>query len=352
MNRLRDIVAVPIFQAPMAGGPSGAPLAAAVSEAGGLGSLAAGYKSCTEMTAEIAEVRALTTKPFAVNVFVPHPDHADADEIDAYLVGLRPQAEELGVSIGDATWDDDDWSAKIEALVADPVAVTSFTFGCPPNEMIVALQGAGSKVIVTATNPEDAATSARSGADAICLQGIDAGGHQSVFGDSEEDVRGFGILALLAAVRGRVDVPLVAAGGLMEGRDVAAVLVAGADAAQLGTAFLRCPESGTNAAHRAALEAPDLDRTALTRAFSGRTARGVVNRFMTTHRSAPSGYPQINNATKSLRRAAAARGDYHATSLFAGQNFALGTQRRAADVVRTLMADCADILGPTVWTSG
>jgi nitronate monooxygenase len=340
VSLLAGLIAHPIIQAPMAGGPGSVELAAAVSRAGGLGFLAAGYRSVEEMRAEITEVRRRTEAAFGVNVFVPQPDRADPAELARYLAALAPEAEALGVALGEASWDDDHWAAKIESLVADPVAVVSFSFGCPDPDVVAALRQAGSMVMVTVTTPEAAVASAAAGAQVLCLQGVDAGGHQGVFADTDPSARGFGTLALLGAVRGRVAMPLVAAGGLMDGTDVAAVLVAGADAAQLGTAFLRCPEAGTNAVHRAALDDPGFTDTVITSAFSGRPAGALANRFTERHRGAPEAYPQINKATAPIRRAAIERGEAGATNLWAGVNFSRGQSLGAAELVSLLVSDC------------
>ncbi len=161
--------------------------------------------------------------------------------------------------------------------------------------------------MVTITNPYDVDLAVERGVDALCLQGIEAGAHRGGFTDDERD-DGYGVLALVGAVRDRTSLPLVAAGGIMDGRDLAAVLVAGTDAAQLGTAFLRSPESGAHEVHKAALADPAFATTGITRAFSGRRARGLVNRFMLEHPSAPSVYPEINGATRPLRAEASAAG--------------------------------------------
>jgi nitronate monooxygenase len=320
VNALADVLRVPVVQAPMGGGPSTPALAAAVSDAGGLGFLAAGYKPASAMSDEIAATRRLTAEPFGVNVFVPNRVPVDDGALTRYLDEVRVEADMLGVALGDASWNDDDWDAKLDALVRDAVAVVSFTFGCPSRDVVAELQRAGSRVVVTITAPEEVPVAVDTGADALCLQGIEAGAHRGGFTD-DDGHDGYGVLALLGAIRDATDVPLVAAGGVMDGRDLAAVLAAGAAAAQLGTAFLLSPESGTNATYRGALTDPTFTRTALTRAFSGRRARGLVNRFMIDHPSAPSAYPQVNGATRPLRAEAARRGDAQRMSLWAGQGW-------------------------------
>jgi len=335
---LRDLsVPLPVVGAPMAGGPSTVALAAAVSEAGGLGFLAGGYLTAAELAAQVAEVRRRTTAPFGVNLFLPQPPAVDRAALDAYVASLQPLAGAAGVEV-DAWWDDDDVDDKLALLVEDPVPVVSFTFGCPPPEAVGRLHRAGTVVVVSVTTPDEAATAAAGGADALCVQGIEAGGHQATFTDDLGPDTGWGLLALVTAVGHRVELPLVAAGGLMTASDVAAVLRAGAVAAQVGTALLRCPESGAPEMHKAALVDPTFPGTAITRAFSGRRARGLVNGFMRAHPDAPSAYPYVNNATRALRRWARARGNPHGTNLWAGQGFRLARACPAAQVVTTLAA--------------
>ncbi len=341
---IRELVRHPVVQAPMGGGPSTPALAAAVSDAGGLGFLAAGYKTAAAMSDDIATTRRLTSEPFGVNVFVPNRAPVDDAAVARYLDELRPEAAALDVELGAPAWTDDDWDAKLDALVRDPVAVVSFAFGCPSRDVVAELRRAGSRVVVTITEPDEAPTAAAAGADAVCVQGIEAGAHRGGFtDDSAHD--GYGVLALLGATRAVTDLPVVAAGGIMDGRDLAAVLAAGADAAQLGTAFLRSDESGAHPTYKAALADPSFTRTGITRAFSGRRARGLVNRFMVDHPDAPSAYPQVNAATRPLRTAAAARGDAHRMSLWAGQGWRRSRPHAAGATVERIVSEWRAVSG-------
>jgi nitronate monooxygenase len=319
----------------MGAGPSTPALAAAVSAAGGLGFLAGAYLSAEALDQEIAEIERLGTSSFGVNVFLPSPRDVDEGALGAYLATLRPEADRYGVDVV-ASWDDDDWKDKVELLTNHPVPVVSFTFGCPAPEVIAGLQGVGTSVVITVTTPAEARVAAQAGVDAVCAQGTEAGGHQSSFTDGTAPDAGWGLLALVAAIRHEIRIPVIAAGGLMTGASVAAVVRAGAVAAQLGTALLRCPESGASEVHKAALADPSFTGTSITRAFSGKRARGLVNDFMRAHPDAPSAYPHINNATRALRRAAVARHDPHATNLWAGQGFRLAQDRPAADITTTI----------------
>jgi nitronate monooxygenase len=317
-----------IVQAPMAGGISTVALAAAVGEAGGLGFLAAGYRSPAEVREEITALREVTARPFGLNVFAPPGAAADPGALERY-------ASRIGAAgrLGEPRHDDDQFDAKVELAAELSVPVVSFAFGCPDPEQLGRLRAAGCATWVTVTTPAEARRAAAVGADALVLQGVEAGGHRGSFDDAAPG--DLGLLVLLRLVAGEVDLPLIASGGLFDGAGIAAALVAGATAVQLGTAFMFCPEAGTAPAHREALEsdAP----TALTRAFTGRTARGVVNRFMREHdAAAPSAYPEIHHLTAPLRVAARAAGDADGFHLWAGQAHQRGRAVPAATLVRAL----------------
>ncbi|HKP17431.1 MAG TPA: nitronate monooxygenase [Gaiellaceae bacterium] len=331
---LLDELRHPIVLAPLAGGPSTPALAAAVCEAGGLGFLASGYLAADRMREEIHALRELTAAPLGVNVFAPGEPDVDEQAVQRYVERLRATE---GAEVGEPRFDDDDWNAKLEALAEEPADVVSFTFGCPSRAVISRLQGAGSEVWVTVTSPEEARLAESAGADALVLQGIEAGGHRASFVDTD-DGAGIGLLALLRLVASRSRLPLVATGGIADGAGVAAVLAAGAAAAQLGTAFMRAPEAGTHPAHKAALKAST--PTALTRAFTGRLARGLVNRFLVEHSAgAPTAYPHIHHATAPLRAAARKREDADGFNLWAGQAHELAEERPAAEIVEKISSE-------------
>jgi nitronate monooxygenase len=333
---------LPIVGAPMAGGPTTPALAAAVSAAGGLGFLGAGYRTADAMREDVAATRALTGAPFGVNLFAPGGAVAgDAEAIAAYAARLEPEARRAGVTLGAQRVDDDHFESKMEALIADPVAVVSFTFGLPPRAAAERLRAAGSEVWITVTSPAEARAAVAGGADALIVQGVEAGGHRGVFAD-DETASDLTLLAALQLIRADVDLPLVATGALTTGPAVAAALALGAAAAQVGTAYLRCPEAGTSAAQRAATatDAP----TALTRAFSGRTARGIVNRLLRENGDAPRGYPEVHHLTTPLRAHGRATGDADLINLWAGQAHALAPALPAAEITRALAADARTAL--------
>jgi len=324
-----------IVVAPMAGGTSTPALVTAAAQAGALGFVAAGYKSARAMRADIDAVAGSTRAPFGVNVFVAGAPAADPAALARYIDDLQPEGRRLGASIGPPTWDDDDWADKVANLVERPVAVVSFTFGCPSAQVVTSLRDAGSQVWITVTDSREAVTAAAAGPDRLIAQGAEAGAHRGTFRNGAA-TPGIDVLDLLAALRKVTDLPLVAGGGIMSAAGVDAALGAGAVAVQCGTAFLRCPESGAHPAHKAALADERFDRTALTRAFSGRPARGLLNDFMRDHADAPAAYPEINNATRPLRAAAAASGDVHRMSLWAGTGYREATDRPVAAIVGML----------------
>jgi len=331
----------PIVLAPLGGGPSTAALAAAVSEAGGLGFLAAGYRSAEAVRAEIRELRQLTERPFGINLFAPGPALANSSALGGYASTLAGEAERYGVALGEPVHDDDRWDEKL-ALVADEgVPVVSMTFGCPSRSEVEALQAAGCAVWVTVTTAAEAVSAGEAGADALVVQGVEAGGHRGSF--DERTPGDVGLLALLQLVRDVTELPLVATGGIATGRGVAAVLAAGATAAQLGTAFMLTPEAATSPAHREALR--ERGPTALTRAFTGRTARGIENRFMREHEAdAPHGYPEVHHLTAPVRVAARERGDADGFHVWAGQAHPLAAELPAGELVRRLADEAREAL--------
>jgi nitronate monooxygenase len=325
---------VPIVAAPMGGGPSTPELVTAVSNAGGLGFLAAAYLSADAVEADIAAVRRATDRPFGVNVFVPSSPTSD-DRVAGYVASLAVEAERYDTSVGEPRWSDDGWVEKLELAERERPDVVSFTFGCPDDDVIAGLQARDIAVWCTVTCVSEAEAAAAAGVDALVVQGAEAGAHRGSFTD--DDAEALSLLTLLQLVRASVSTPLVAAGGIATGAAVAAVLCAGASAAQLGTAFLLCPEAGTTEVHRGALKAGGTTR--FTRAFTGRRARGIGNRFMLEHDDAPSAYPEIHHATAPIRAAARASGDPEGVNLWAGAAFTLARELPAGEIVTALAAE-------------
>lgn len=324
----------PIVGAPMAGGPSTPALAAAVSDAGGLGFLAGGYRTPDDLAADIAATRVLTAAPFGVNLFVVEPSRPDPAALDAYARSLAPVADRLGVALGEPRWDDDALDAKLALVLDARPAVVSFTFGCPDAAVLHRLAEAGVLAVVTVTTAGEADEAAARGAGALAVQGQDAGGHRGTW-DALAEPESTPLADLVTEVS-RLGFPVIAAGGLHDAAGVRAVLDAGASAAQVGTALLLADEAGTNATHRAALAEPRFTDTTLTRAWTGRWARTLANAFAAQHGDAPAAYPHLHHLTASLRRAAVAAGDADVAHLWAGTGHAHARPGSAADIVAAL----------------
>ncbi|MFJ7749334.1 nitronate monooxygenase [Arthrobacter sp. NPDC097144] len=349
-------LSLPVLGAPMAGGPSTPELAAAVSNAGGLGFLAGGYKSPDAVRGQITRTRELTRRPFGLNIFVP--DHANtyADTSQekqagklaaslAYREALAAAAQEgpAGTVIPEPGFpdpqDDDCWQAKLELVLRERVPAVSFTFGLPGPDVFAELAGQDICTVVTVTNEQEARAAAAAGAHLLCVQGPEAGGHRGTL-DSGKTPGEASLTDLLDEVRQACPLPLVAAGGISTRHDAAAALAAGASAVQVGTLLLLANEAGTSAVHRTALRDAVLGRrdprTSVTRAFSGRPARGLTNGFMRAHPDAPDAYPFLNQITGPLRAAAAASGNPEAVSLWAGTRYRHAAEEPAQASVRRL----------------
>ncbi|PRC42518.1 2-nitropropane dioxygenase [Mycobacterium sp. ITM-2017-0098] len=335
MFDLRELRA-PVLVAPMAGGPSSPALAAAGSNAGGLGFVAAGYLTAEAFADRITATMQSTTEPIGVNLFVPQPSAAIPAAIEAYARTLEPVARHYGVDLGQPRFDDDNWDAKLEVLLDLRPAVASFTFGLPSAQERRRLTDAGIATAGTVTTLAEARLAADIGVDVLVAQGPSAGGHRGTFDatapPSEEPLD-----ELLAAITATVDIPVVAAGGLMTATDIDRVRRAGAVAAQLGTAFLLADEAGSSPVHRAALRDPKFTETVVTRAFSGRYARGLRNRFIVEHEAdAPFGYPEVHYLTSPVRAASVRAGDPQAVNVWAGTGFRQAQTGSVADIIGAL----------------
>jgi nitronate monooxygenase len=328
----------PIVQAPMAGGPNTLGLVSEVSRAGGLGSIAAAYSSPAEIDDLIAKARAATTDPFAVNLFAPVPRQAAAPETvaDAERI-LAPFRAELGLPPATPSSPVvDRFDGQLEAVLRGRPAVFSFTFGCLTSEHVRALRDRAIVVVGTATTVDEALALEEAGVDVVCAQGSEAGGHRGTFLGRFQDAL-IGTLALVPQVVASVKVPVLAAGGIMDGRGIAAAMGLGASGVQLGTAFLDCPEAGTSVAHRRALRSEAGRKTVITRAFSGRPARGIQNRVTAAFegRDVPS-FPDHQARTRDLRVAAEKQARTDLMQLWAGQAALLVRSLPAGELVRVL----------------
>ncbi|MFD6160531.1 NAD(P)H-dependent flavin oxidoreductase [Nocardia sp. NPDC060256] len=335
---------VPVVSAPMAGGPSTPELVAAVSSADGFGFLATGYAAAAKVREDIAELRHHSGAAFGINVFVPEVISVERPSLDAYRALLAERAARFDASLPDEIpFSDDDFDAKVELAITDSVPVVSFTFGVPSQDVIARLHKHDICVVITVTTIAEARLAADAGADVLCVQGPEAGGHRSTFhiADTPEEVP---LDQLLAQVRAVTELPLLAAGGIATAERAVTMLTLGAVAVQVGTLLLRTPEAGTKPAHKGALADPQFTETVLTRAFSGRPARALRNSFIDEFAAAaPPAYPYVNTLTTALRKAAAA--DPHSLNLWAGTGYRHASTEPAAVVVSRLGTRIAELRG-------
>ena len=334
-------VELPIIQAPMAG-VQGSALAVAVCNAGGLGSLPCAMLNPDAMRKELAAIRAQTSRPYNVNFFCHTPPAPSAEREAAWRAALAPYYAELGVDAGAAPGAA---RAPFSPEAADVLedlrpAVVSFHFGLPSAELLARVRSWGAKVLSSATTVEEARWLEARGVDAVIAQGLEAGGHRGMFHSDDLDTQ-VGTLALVPQVVSAVQVPVIAAGGIADARGVRAALALGAAGVQVGTAYLLCPEATTRAVHRAALRSESGRLTAVTNVFSGRPARGVVNRLMRDlgplSPLAPA-FPLAADALAPLRAKAEAQGSGDFSPLWAGQNASGCKEVPAAQLTRELAA--------------
>ena len=342
---------LPIIQAPMAG-VSTPELAAAVSNAGGLGSLGIGASTVVQARLMIESTRQLTDKPFNVNVFCHAAPQREPKKEAAWLAHLAPLFHEFGgeppMELNEIYRSFNDDPEMLSLLLELRPAVVSFHFGLPPSSWLNALRDAGVVLLATATSPEEATQIEAAGLDGIVVQGIEAGGHRGVFSPAAGDER-FTTLVLLRLLSQQCSLPLIAAGGIMDGQGIAAVLDAGAVAAQMGTAFILCPESSANADYREKLSSTQAGETRLTSVFSGRPARGMVNRLVRYGEVAgspmPAAYPLAYDAAKQLNALAARSGCDAFAAQWAGQGAPLSRALPASDLVAILEEELASVRG-------
>jgi len=336
----------PIIQAPMAGGPTTPELVAAVSEAGALGSIGAAYLEPEQIDNTISEIKKHTAKPFAINLFADQPlenDQAASKEVIDILtkysnqLGVEPPTETAGKL---ASFED-----QIEVVLKHSVPVFSFTFGIPNTDYMKELKRRGIKIIGTATCTDEAKVLQDSGCDIVVAQGIEAGGHRGTFLTSEELPR-IGGISLVPQVVDTVEIPVLASGGIMDGRGIVSALSLGASGVQMGTAFLGCREANVHPAWIKALMESSDTSTDLTRAFTGKFARGIRNRFLSEMKSIEDqipNYPKQSHLTKSIRTAAKAQNNSQFMSLWAGQSSAMFRKSLARELIESLLKECEEV---------
>lgn len=328
---------LPIVAAPMAGGPSTVALATTVGAVGGFPFLAGGYKAPAALATEIEALRR-SGAAFGVNLFVPSEERVDGDAFAAYAAELEPETRSYGIRLDPTPIaDEDGWREKLALLLERPVPVVSLTFGLPDPVDIAALQRAGTRVLASVTDPDEAVRARRAGVDGLIVQGPDAGGHSAVF-DPARTPAPIETGELLRRVLREVELPVIAAGGVDGPAAVRRLLAAGAQAVTVGTLLLRAEEAGTSPTHRLALADPAFDETVLTRVFTGRPARALRNGFIDRHqRNAPTAYPAVHHLTRALRQAAAKAGDAERLHLWAGTGYRQAVAAPAADIIRRLV---------------
>ena len=341
---LQEILGIelPVIQAPMAGVQEGA-LAIAVSNAGGLGSLPCAMLSVDAMRKELTEIKARTARPFNVNFFCHQPPIPSAQRAATWRAALTPYYSEFGIDPG--TLADGAGRAPFSAEYADGLAefrpaVVSFHFGLPAPALLARVRAWGAKVLASATTVDEARWLAAHGVDAVIAQGVEAGGHRGMFLSADLTTQ-VGTFALLPQIVGAVDVPVIAAGGIADARGVAAAMALGAAGVQIGTAYMLCPEATTSALHRAALKSDAARHTALTNLFTGRPARGIVNRLMRELGPLSAAAPDFPSATAGiapLRAKAESRGSGDFSPLWSGQNASGCREIPAAELTRELAA--------------
>jgi nitronate monooxygenase len=342
-NFLHDLgIQYPIIQGPMSGGATTPALVAAVCNAGALGSLGASYLTPDQIVSAIKAIRELTSKPFNVNLFAggyAPESPVDAAPMLAILAEIHA-ALELPAPLLPA-WPANPFDEQLEVVLQARPAVFSFTFGIPDPDALARIRERGIAILGTATTAKEGRRLDESGVTAIVAQGAEAGGHRGTFvGPFETSM--LPTLELVRSLRNEVSVPVIASGGLMDGRDIAASLASGAVAAQLGTAFLTCAESGVSESYKRAILAARADTTLITRAFSGRPARALPNTFTAQLKQRPEiilPFPLQNTLTRPMRKAAAKLGNTEFQSLFAGQGASRTRSLSAAALVRALVSE-------------
>ncbi|WML39798.1 nitronate monooxygenase [Neobacillus sp. OS1-2] len=346
-NRITRLFKIhyPIIQAPMAGGPTTTELVAAVSNEGGLGMIGAGYMSTDQLRNQIRDSKTLTDKPFGINLFVPNPYNADSGKLSLASSLLKPIKEKLqvGEEIVLPTFEQDliTFEEQLTIIIEERIPICSFTFGIPSPEVIRKLKENSIVVIGTATTVEEAIMIEKAGMDAVVVQGAEAGGHRGTF-YGQEDQGLIGLMSLIPQAFDAVEIPLIAAGGIMDGRGIMAAKCLGAMGVQMGTAFLVCKESGANTLHKEAIMEATEDRVVLTKAFSGKMARGLKNSFIETMRRTEEelpDYPLQNELTKAIRKSAAVKGATDYMSLWSGQSPRLAKKLTVRELMNKIILE-------------
>ncbi len=338
----------PIIQAPMAGGVTTTDLVSAVSNSGGLGMIGAGYLTTEQLRQQIREVKRETKNSFGVNLFVPTSFTISKGEVSGALQILQPIKEKLNVAMDNTELpsvehEQNKFLEHVQVVIDENVPICSFTFGVPSKEVIAELKSHHIYLIGTATTVEEAIINEENGLDAVVVQGTEAGGHRGSFTDVEKLI---GLMSLIPQVCSHISVPVIAAGGIMDGRGMIASLCLGAAAVQMGTAFLTCKESGAHPVHKKAILHSSEDHTVLTRVYSGKWARGVKNTFyedMREYENTLPPYPIQNALTSKIRKASSQQNNPDYMSLWSGQNASLARELTAKELITTIIKEVNEL---------
>lgn len=330
----------PIIQAPMAGGITTPALIAAVSNAGGLGSLGAGYMPPELLYEAIRDVKALTNRPFAVNLFVPEQHQVTFEQMKKAQNAIQASCHELGIHIDPVTAPySPDFAAQMDVILSEQVPVFSFVFGLLPSRWINLLKKNQTCIIGTATTLAEALLLQEQNIDALVFQGAEAGGHRGSFLTPAEDAL-IKLFDLISSLKGQIKIPIVAAGGIMDGKKIHKMMQLGASGVQMGTAFLSCPESGAYPEYKKALLDKSMGETILTRSFSGKLARGIANKFtirMDAYKDTILDYPIQNALTTTMRKTASSLHCIDFLSLWAGEQYMLSRGMGVNELITQLI---------------
>ncbi|MBS4209442.1 nitronate monooxygenase [Bacillus sp. FJAT-50079] len=351
-NDLTDDLQIehPIIQAPMAGGVTTSSLVSAVSNHGGLGMIGAGYMSPGQIREQIKDVRKLTANQFGINLFVPNEFTVKENDIVISNQLLQPIRDQLNIKQENVKLPSPKeyfhiFHEQIQVIIEEKIPVCSFTFGIPSKEVISALKQKGIILIGTATTVKEAIEVEKSGMDIVVVQGSEAGGHRGNFISSAEDGM-IGLMSLIPQVVDHVSIPVIAAGGIMDGRGVMAAICLGAKAVQMGTAFLTCSESGAHQMHKDAILNSDEDETAVTRAFSGKWARGIKNQLIREMQDFEVDFPVFpiqNTLTQSIRKASSKQNNCEFMSLWSGQSPRLAKNQSVESLINAIISEAKKI---------
>jgi len=341
----------PIIQAPMAGGTTTSRLVAAVSNSGGLGMIGAGYLTPAQLREQIREVKELTIHPFGVNVFVPEIFTISQNAIDFANQKLQSIKNHLDIAEADLNLPDsrkliETFHEQMDIVIEEKVSICSFTFGIPSKEVISRLKEHQVILLGTATTVREAFENQENGMDMVVVQGSEAGGHRGNFSNGHQESL-IGLMSLIPQAVDSVQIPVIAAGGIMDGRGLMAAICLGAKAVQMGTAFLTCKESGAHKLHKEAILQSEENQVTLTRAFSGKWARGINNQFISTmHEDEVSfpAFPVQNALTQSIRKAAAVQNNPDYMSLWSGQSPRLAKIQTAEELIKDIMSQAVNII--------